>query len=94
MPIPFYTIEEAIENTLDLFFPLQCKQQILSMVDPQAVSELMYKNGIKPDQRVTMPSAFMMENRLRAMGVPRKTKSVFEYVATVVPEDKLTKIEG
>ena len=94
LPIPFYTIEEAIENTLDLFFPLQCKQQILSMVDPQAVSELMYKNGIKPDQRVTMPSAFMMENRLRAMGVPRKTKSVFEYVATVVPEDKLTKIEG
>lgn len=91
LPIPFYTIEEAIENTLDLFFPSQCKQQILSTVDPKAVSVLMYKNGIRPDQRVTMPSAFMLENRLRAMGVPRKTKSVFEYIATVVPEDQIIK---
>ncbi len=94
LPIPFYTIEEAIENTLDLFFPSQCKQQILGTVDPKAVSELMFANGIKPDQRVIMPSAFMMENRLRAMGVPRKTKSVFEYVATVVPDDQLMKIGG
>lgn len=93
LPIPFYTMQDAIENTLDLYFP-QYKQQILGTVDPGAVSAMMFANGIKPDQRVIMPSAFMMENRLRAMGVPRKTKSVFEYVATVVPEEQLTKIGG
>ena len=93
LPIPFYTMQDAIENTLDLYFP-QYKQLILGIVDPKVVSALMFANGIKPDQRVIMPSAFMMENRLRAKGVPRKTKTVFEYVATVVPEDKLTKIGG
>lgn len=93
LPIPFYTIQDAIENTLDLFFP-GFKKSILDMVDPKEVEKQMYQRGIRPDQRVIMPSAFMMENRLRAMGVPRKTKTVFEYVATVVPEEQLTKIGG
>lgn len=91
LPVPFYNIQDAIENTLDLYFSKH-KQQIIGKVDYKAVSELMFANGIKPDQRVIMPSAFMMENRLRAMGVPRKTKTVFEYVATVVPESQLVKI--
>lgn len=93
LPIPFYTIQDAIENTLDLYFP-QYKRQILGMVDPKEVEALMYTKGIKSGQRIIMPSAFMMENRLRAMGVRRNTKSVFEYIATVVPEDQLIKIGG
>ncbi len=93
LPIPFYTIQDAIENTLDLFFP-SFKNAILGMVDSKEVEKLLYKNGIRPDQRTIMPSAFMMENRLRAMGVKRKTKSVFEYVATVGFEIKSANVVG
>ena len=93
LPIPFYTIDDAIENTLDLFFP-NFKEQIRSMVDSNVVAEQLHANGIRPDQRTIMPASFMLENRLGAMGVQRKTDSVFEYVATVVPEDQLTMIEG
>ncbi|MFW5601313.1 MAG: hypothetical protein ACOCOC_08815, partial [Prevotella sp.] len=93
LPIPLYTIEDAIWNTLDLYFP-QYKQQLINMIDAKAVEHQLHANGIRHDQRTIMPAAFMMENRLRAMGVKRKTKSVFEYIATVVPEDQLMKIGG
>ena len=92
LPIPFYTIDEAIENTLDLFFP-NFKEQIRGFVDSNVVAAQLYSKGISPDQRTIMPAAFMLENRLGAMGIQRKTDSVFEYVATVVPENQLKNIE-
>ena len=84
LPIPFYSVREAVENVLDLYLP-EVRDSILGMVDMSAVAALLRRNGIRPDQRIIMPSAFMVENRLRALGVPRKTKSVFEYVATALP---------
>ena len=48
--------------------------------------------GTRMDQGVIMPSAFIIENRLRKLGVPRKTKTIFEYVATALPERELTTI--
>ncbi len=89
LPIPFYTLDEVIDNTLDLYLPT-VKELIRALIPKDAVAALMCARGIRPGQRSIMPSAFMMENRLRAMGVPRKTKTVFEYVATVVPEEQLT----
>lgn len=91
LPIPFYSVKEAVENVLDLYLP-EVRDSLLGMVDMPAVATLLSQNGIRPDQRVTMPSAFMVENRLRAMGVPRKTKSVFEYVATGVPVGELVRV--
>ena len=85
------SVKEAVENVLDLYLP-EVRDSLLGMVDMPAVATLLSQNGIRPDQRVTMPSAFMVENRLRAMGVPRKTKSVFEYVATGVPAGELTMV--
>ena len=92
LPIPFYTLDEVIDNTLDLYLPA-VKQQIRNMIPKDAVTALMFAKGIRPDQRSIMPSAFMMENRLRAMGIKRKTKTVFEYVATVVVPEKLVKVK-
>ncbi len=91
LPMPFYSVKEAVENVLDLYLP-EARDSILGMVDMPAVAALLCQNGIRLDQRVTMPSAFMIENRLRALGVPRKTKSVFEYVATGVPAQELIKV--
>ena len=88
LPIPFYTIREAVENVLDLYLP-EAKEAVLSKIDLPAVGALMSAHGVKPDQRVVMPSAFMVENRLRGEGISRKTKSVFSYVATAVPEWEL-----
>jgi len=90
LPIPFYSVREAVENVLDLYLP-EVRDSILGRIDLPAVSALLSQNGIHPDQRVTMPSAFMVENRLRASGVPRKTKSVFKYVATGVPAKELVR---
>ena len=91
LPIPSYSVREAVENVLDLYLP-EARDVIIGMVDMPAVSALLGQNGIRLDQRVIMPSAFMIENRLRAQGVPRKTKSVFEYVATGVPAQELIKV--
>lgn len=88
LPMPFYSVKEVVENVLDLYLP-EVRDLILGMVDMPAVAALLSQNGIRPDQRVIMPSAFMIENRLHALGVPRKTKSVFEYVATALPEHEL-----
>lgn len=90
LPIPFYTVAEAVENILDLYVP-EHKDLIRSMVDMSAVGAFMSAKGVRLDQRVVMPAAFMIENRLREEGVPRKTKSVFSYVATAVPEVELVK---
>ena len=92
LPIPFYTLDEVIDNTLDLYLPT-VKQLIRNKIPKEAVRDLMFVKGIRPDQCSIMPSAFMMENRLRAASVERKTKSVFEYVATVVAPEKLVKVE-
>ena len=73
--------------------PEEREQQIRNMIPKDAVTALMFAKGIRPDQRSIMPSAFMMENRLRAMGIERKTKTVFEYVATVVAPEKLVKVK-
>ena len=91
LPIPFYSVKEAVENVLDLYLT-EARDVIAGMVDVPVVSALLGQNGIRLDQRVIMPSAFMIENRLRAQGVPRKTKSVFEYVATGVPAQELIKV--
>lgn len=91
LPIPFYTVAEAIENTLDLYLP-ELKTRIQGLIDPTAVASCLRGSGITLDQRFVMPAAFMIENRLRASGIPRKTKSVFEYVATAVPENELFEI--
>ena len=90
LPMPSYSVKEAVENVLDLYLP-EVRDSVLSMVDIPDVAALLSQNGISPDQRVIMPSAFMVENRLRALGVPRKTKSIFEYVATGVPVQELVK---
>lgn len=91
LPIPLYTIQDAVENALDLYLPDE-KVAMLSKVDLAAVGALMGAHGIRLDQRVIMPAAFMVENRLRGEGVPRKTKSVFSYVATAVPERELQRV--
>lgn len=91
LPIPFYSVKEAVENVLDLYLP-EVRDSVLGMVDMPAVAALLSQNGMRPDQRVIMPSAFMIENRLRALGVPRKTNSVFEYVATGVPAGELVMV--
>ena len=93
LPIPFYTLDEVIDNTLDLYLPA-VKQQIRNMIPKDAVTALMFAKGIRPDQRSIMPSAFMMENRLRAMGIKRKTKTVFEYIATVMRKEDIVQIGG
>lgn len=91
LPIPFYSVKEAVENVLDLYLP-EVRDSILGMVDIPAVSALLSQNGIRLNQCVVMPAAFMVENRLRAFGVPRKTKSVFEYVATGLPVQELVRV--
>lgn len=88
LPIPFYTLDEVINNTLDLYIP-KVKQQVRDMIPKDAVRALMFVKNIKPDQCSIMPSAFMMENRLRAKGIKRKTKTVFEYIATVMRKEDL-----
>ena len=93
LPIPFYTLDEVIDNTLDLYL-FKVKQQVRDMIPKDAVTALMFSKGIRPDQRSIMPSAFMAENRLRAMGIKRKTKTVFGYIATVMRKEDLVQIGG
>ena len=50
--------------------------------------------GLQSDKRVIMPSAFIIENLLRKSGVRRTTNTIFEYVATALPEKELIRIEG
>jgi len=88
LPIPFYTPLEVVENALDLYLPKK-KNVILDMVNKYPVENILHSKGLSPDHRVIMPSAFIIENRLRNLGFSRKTKTIFEYVATALPEHEL-----
>ena len=91
LPIPFYSPMEVVENALDLYLP-EKKLELLEFARKYPVESLLKSKGLRMDQCVIMPSAFIIENRLRKQGMPRKTKSTFEYVATALPEKELTLI--
>ena len=90
LPIPFYTMEEIVENTLEMYLPEQ-KSKLLAALDKLPLQQLLGGLGDLDSKRV-MPNAFVVENRLRGRGVERRTKSVFRYVATAAPEDELERI--
>lgn len=92
LPIPFYSIKDVISDALDFYLPGE-KALISGLLNHGNIAARMGTHGEIVNQLFTMPSAFMMENRLRAAGVERKTKTVFEYVATVVAPEKLVKVE-
>ena len=87
LPIPFYTMEEIVENTLDLYFP-ECKGVLASALKMLPLQPILSKLGGADSKRV-MPNAFVIENRLRGLGCKRKSKTVFQYVATAAPEREL-----
>ncbi len=89
LPIPFYTVQEIVENTLDLYFPDK-KEQLATIIKGLPVEQYLSSTGLLGGRRI-MPNAFVIENRLRELGVPRKTKSVFEYIGTTVPAEELIK---
>jgi len=95
LPIPFYSPMEVLENALDLYLP-EMKNEVLAFAKTisaeSVLTALELPPGTRMDQGVIMPSAFIIENRLRKLGVPRKTKTIFEYVATALPERELTTI--
>ena len=91
LPIPFYTVREAVENILDLYLP-DVKSVVGKLIELPAVGQLMSRYGVSPTQRVVMPAAFMFENRLAAKGVARRTKSRFEYIATGFPVRDLVRV--
>lgn len=87
LPIPFYTMEEIVENTLDMYLP-EHKSLLMSALSNLPLREMISKLGGMDSKRV-MPNAFVIENRLRGLEFTRPTKSVFQYVATAVPEHEL-----
>jgi len=91
LPIPFYSPMDVVENALDLYLSAE-KGVILELVAKCPIEMILKSKGISIDHRVIMPSAFIIENRLRNLSINRKTKTVFEYVATAVPERELTRI--
>ncbi len=92
LPFPFYTMEEIIENTLDLYLP-EYKSALMSTLTNLPLQQILSKLGVAASKRV-MPNAFVMENRLHGLGFERKTKSVFQYVATAAPERELQVVES
>lgn len=90
LPIPFYTPLEVAENALDMYFP-EAKALLLPIAKQLPVDVLLNRIGLNSDSRVIMPSAFIIEQRLRALGIPRKTETIFEYVATALPESEVIK---
>lgn len=91
LPIPFYSPDEVIENALDMYLP-DMKKEILELVRNYPVEAILESKGLRSDMKVIMPSAFIIENRLRSLGLRRKTKTIFNYVATALPENELTQI--
>lgn len=87
LPIPFYTMEEIVENTLDLYLP-EYKGVLASALKTLPLQQILSKLGVADSKRV-MPNAFVIENRLRGLGFKRKTKTTFQYVATAAPEREL-----
>ncbi len=92
LPIPFYSIQDIISDALDFYLPDE-KPLISGLLNQGNIAARMGAHGEIANQLFTMPSAFMLENRLRAAGVKRKTESMFEYVATVVAPEKLKENE-
>lgn len=89
LPIPFYTINEIIENTLNQYWP-ERRTEISMMLSRIPIAELLSREGV-PDGLRVMPNAFVVENRLRSLGFPRKNRTVFEYVGTAAPESELVR---
>lgn len=87
LPIPFYSIDEIIENTLDLYVP-EAKPMLAPLLQNLPLQQILSSRGIADSKRI-MPNAFVIENRLRGLGIPRKTKTVFEYIATAAPAFEL-----
>lgn len=90
LPIPFYTVKEIVENTLDMYLP-EHKSSLMSVLGNLPLHEMLSKLGGADSKRV-MPNAFVVENRLHDLGFNRNTKSVFQYVATAAPECELETI--
>ena len=93
LPVHFYSAKEVIDNALELYVPDK-KEAFIDLVRGKAADKIPELLGLQSDKRVIMPSAFIIENRLRKLGVKRATKTIFEYVATALPENELTKIES
>ena len=91
LPIPFYSPMDVVENALDLYLPAE-KSFVLELAGKYPVGDVLRSKGLGIDHRVVMPSTFILENRLRNLGVARRTKTVFEYVATALPERELVKV--
>ena len=91
LPIPFYSPMEVVENALDLYLP-KMKETLLELAKKYPTESIFKSKGLRMDQHVIMPSAFIIENRLHKRGLRRKTKSIFEYIATALPESELTRI--
>lgn len=89
LPIPFYSITEIVENTLNMYLP-ELKSELMSLLSGLPVEQYISTLG-KPESLRVMPNAFVIENRLRALGFPRKNKTIFEYVGTAAPEFELEK---
>ena len=87
LPIPFYTMPEIVENTLDMYLP-EHKETLLDALSKLPLHQVLSSMGVTDTRRV-MPNAFVVENRLRGLGIRRNTKSVFEYVATAAPAEEL-----
>ena len=90
LPIHFYTPMEILEDTLDLYLP-ECKDELLARVASLPVEEWLGKKGLSLDSRLIMPSSFILENRLRTIAGGRRSKAIFEYVATALPESEVAK---
>lgn len=83
LPVPFYTVQEIVENVSDMYFP-DLRSIILEKLSCAAVVQVISNLGGIDCLRV-MPNALVIENRLRAMGFARKTKTEVEYVCTAAP---------
>ena len=93
LPVPFYSTKEVFDNAMDLYVPDK-KEALIDLAWKKAAGKMEELLGLQSDKRVIMPSAFIIENRLRNLGVKRTTKTIFEYVATALPENELTKMES
>ncbi len=93
LPVPFYSPKEVIDNALNLYVP-GMKEALIDLARKKVDGKIEELLGLQSDKRVIMPSAFIIENLLRKSGVRRTTKTIFEYVATALPEKELIRIEG
>lgn len=90
LPIPSYTVEEIVGDTLDMYLP-EHKPILMEALGKLPLHQILSERGGADTKRV-MPNAFLVENRLRGLGFKRKTKSVFHYIATAAPEQELQTI--